>query len=173
MTSTINCAPNTDVDVVIIGAGLSGLTAAREIVNAGYSCRVLEARDRVGGRTWSRPLPSLVPSAMHSRDISQGMIDLGASWLNDTNQECMAKLTREFGLTLVKQNITGDVILEEVDGSLKIFPYGDAPDVSSSKLHESMCWSMSSLLTYFLVTCRYSGTSRLHSRPCRSRLSKH
>ncbi len=39
--------------VVIIGAGLAGLTAAYELSEAGYACTVLEARDRAGGRTWT------------------------------------------------------------------------------------------------------------------------
>lgn len=42
--------------VVVIGAGLAGLTAAWELGKAGYECTVLEARDRVGGRTWSERL---------------------------------------------------------------------------------------------------------------------
>jgi monoamine oxidase len=39
--------------VVILGAGLAGLSAAYELGKAGYQCLVLEARDRVGGRNWS------------------------------------------------------------------------------------------------------------------------
>ena len=40
-------------DVVIIGAGPAGLTAARRLSQTGKTVAVLEARDRVGGRTWS------------------------------------------------------------------------------------------------------------------------
>jgi monoamine oxidase len=45
-------------DVVVIGAGLAGLTAAREVVKAGKSAIVLEARDRPGGRVHSHRLPN-------------------------------------------------------------------------------------------------------------------
>lgn len=42
--------------IVVIGAGLAGLTAAWELEKSGHRCTVLEAKDRVGGRTWSQRL---------------------------------------------------------------------------------------------------------------------
>ncbi|MGY8990948.1 MAG: FAD-dependent oxidoreductase, partial [Rhodospirillales bacterium] len=38
------------LDVIIIGAGMAGITAARELTRAGRSVAILEARDRIGGR---------------------------------------------------------------------------------------------------------------------------
>ena len=47
------------MDVIVIGAGAAGLAAARELSRSGLSVLILEARDRVGGRCWTRHEPGL------------------------------------------------------------------------------------------------------------------
>ncbi len=46
-----------DADVIVLGAGFAGVAAARDLVEAGHRVVVLEARDRIGGRTWYRQIP--------------------------------------------------------------------------------------------------------------------
>ncbi len=78
--------PTRQTDVVIIGAGLAGLAAARELTKADVEVIVLEGRERVGGRTYSRP-------------ASDGTIlDLGGQWIGPT-QDHLAALAEEVGAT--------------------------------------------------------------------------
>jgi monoamine oxidase len=74
-----------ECDVAVIGAGMSGLYAARHLARAGKNVLVLEARDRVGGRTYSTVLPSGIS------------IDLGGQWIGPTQKRMMA-LVEEYGL---------------------------------------------------------------------------
>lgn len=112
---------DSEVDVVIVGAGLAGLSAAEKIIAAGHSCLVLEARDRLGGRTWSQAMPS-----------GEVVVDLGAAWINDTNQSRMIDLARRFGAELIEQNTKGGVVLQRESGELVGFEYGELPKVGAS-----------------------------------------
>ncbi|RDW72944.1 amine oxidase-9 [Coleophoma cylindrospora] len=110
-----------DIDVVVVGGGLSGLQSAHDIQRAGYSCVVLEARDRVGGKTWSRPTKC------------GGYVDVGAAWINDTNQSRMFALAKRFGLDLIEQCTEGNCAAESPDGGPSIiFPYGEVPNFSEA-----------------------------------------
>jgi monoamine oxidase len=79
-------AERVNVDVVVVGAGLAGLGAARAIVAAGKTVVVLEARDRVGGR-------------VHGQTLSDGetVVEVGGQWIGP-GQHLMARLNRELGL---------------------------------------------------------------------------
>lgn len=74
-----------DFDAIVIGAGIAGLSAAREMYARGASVRVLEARDRVGGRT-----------AGHR--LANGFtVEMGGQWVGRTQTEVLA-LVEELGL---------------------------------------------------------------------------
>jgi monoamine oxidase len=77
-----------EFDVVVIGAGAAGLAAARRIATAPLSLRVLEARDRAGGRGWTL------------RDGTGLPIELGCGWLHsaDENEWCIIAATLGFAL---------------------------------------------------------------------------
>lgn len=86
------------VDVVVVGAGLAGLCAARELCRGGATVRLLEARDRVGGRVFSQQLST------------GSVVELGAQWIGP-GQDHMARLVQEFGLTPFPQHCAGDKVL--------------------------------------------------------------
>ncbi|TQK52865.1 monoamine oxidase [Streptomyces sp. SLBN-118] len=62
--------PSGRTGVIVVGAGISGLAAARHLADQGEDVLVLEARDRIGGRIWT------------SDDWDGAPVDLGASWIH-------------------------------------------------------------------------------------------
>ncbi len=81
--------------VVVVGAGLAGLTAALDLAAAGAEVTVLEARDRVGGRMYGIPVSASV------------VADGGAAYLGVRHTELLA-LVREHGLGLASTAMAGD-----------------------------------------------------------------
>ena len=89
-------------DVVIVGAGAAGLTAANELKKAGLSVAVLEARDRVGGRLWT--------------DVIDGaMLEIGGQWVSP-DQDALIDTVADLGLETFSRYREGDSVYVGPDG---------------------------------------------------------
>jgi len=75
-----------DADAIVVGAGLAGLTAARELAQAGLDVIVLEARDRIGGRTWTKA------DALPGIDLDMGAMSV------DSRQPLISAEVARYGL---------------------------------------------------------------------------
>lgn len=84
-------------DVVVVGAGPSGLAAATTLVSGGLDVVVLEARDRVGGRTWTV-------------DVDGSPVDLGGQWVGPT-QHHLLDVIAHLGLSTSPTPTTGASML--------------------------------------------------------------
>ena len=81
------------LDVIVIGGGFAGVTAARELAVAGRRVALLEARDRLGGRTWTSTW-------------GEHTVELGGGWVHWFQPHVFAELTRA-GLELAESHWAG------------------------------------------------------------------
>jgi len=125
------CASKEDVDaadVIVVGAGLSGLSAARELIHRGKDTVVLEARNRVGGRMVRKSV------------IDGGWIDLGGQWIGPTQANILS-LAKSLGVKHFDSYATGRTVVNykgassTIDGSFP--PSTPLPSVSPAEIAEA------------------------------------
>ncbi|MGI8507341.1 MAG: flavin monoamine oxidase family protein [Solirubrobacteraceae bacterium] len=111
-------------DVVVIGAGLAGLSAASDLDKAGHSVVVLEARNRVGGRTLNHHLGG------------GEVVEVGGQWLGPGQNRIMAR-ARSLGIKTFKTYAKGAQVLDyagqvsHFTGLIPPLPQADASDFAS------------------------------------------
>lgn len=89
-----------DFDVLVIGAGMAGLAAARTLQENGYTVAILEARDRIGGRLWT------------NRDLDGIPLDLGASWIHGIEENPLTELADEFGIERAPTDYDSNIVYD-------------------------------------------------------------
>jgi polyamine oxidase len=92
--------------VIVIGAGVSGLTCAAFLAEAGVDVSVVDARDRIGGRVWTG-------------DVGGHSVDLGGAWIHGPIGNPLAEFCRSAGLEWVSDGAWGSRMqVHAADGSL-------------------------------------------------------
>ena len=116
-------SPVRNAEVLIIGAGMSGLAAARTLADKGVSAIILEARDRIGGRTWT--------------DSSLGLpLDLGASWIHGVTGNPVTKLAKEFNADTTPTDYENGILFDADGSEISDSEYAEIEDLFESIYEE-------------------------------------
>ncbi|MEM7270406.1 MAG: FAD-dependent oxidoreductase [Pseudomonadota bacterium] len=97
--------PSKHTSILIVGGGLTGLALADMLVTAGRDVRVIEARNRLGGR-------------ILTKEIDGAAFDMGPAWIWP-GQPRIAALAERLGLTIFEQHSKGRLVFQAADGSIR------------------------------------------------------
>jgi monoamine oxidase len=144
-------------DCVVIGAGLAGLIAARDLQRSGQSVLLIEARDRIGGR-------------MHRKQLASGQwIDRGGQWVGATHHRFLALLD-EYGVRRFASPAHGRTVLVfngdryEFNGFFQGFYEGETPGISEAEWRDATeAWQRFQALS-IAMPAGYPGASEQNQR---------
>ncbi len=102
--------------VVVVGAGIAGLTVANALTHAGIDCVVLEARDRTGGR-------------LHTIDLAGAPVDMGGSWIHHPDGNPLRTFAEQVGVACQPGNPLA---------GLAGYDCGESRRLSRSEVEESL-----------------------------------
>jgi monoamine oxidase len=91
-------------DALVIGAGFAGLTAARDLAKDGKRVLIIEARDRIGGRTWYRPFADTAYS-----------VEMGGGWVDPVFNVALMREIERYGIVLAETPV-GESQVAVLDG---------------------------------------------------------
>lgn len=103
--------PTSTHDVVVVGAGVTGLTAALRLVEQGKDVVVLEARDRVGGR---------LSTESHGPSGQESDFEVGGQWVSP-DQTALLAMVEDLGLETYPRYREGDSVFVTPDGAIERF----------------------------------------------------
>jgi monoamine oxidase len=114
-SQAITTTPSANADVIIIGAGIAGIAAARLLKAQGYNVLILEARNRIGGRIWT--------------NNSLGYpLDLGASWIHGISNNPIKQLADKFELKTLLTDYDARQIFDDQGTPLSDNAYNSLTD---------------------------------------------
>ena len=117
-------------DVVIIGAGVAGLMAARSLAEAGRSVLLLEARDRIGGRVWTRHEVDTSAPIELGAEFIHGQIPRTLNLLHEAGEAALNTDGGQWTLANGQPQQRTDPLFEQLQNGMKKAGLLDKPDVS-------------------------------------------
>jgi monoamine oxidase len=109
----------TDVDIVVVGGGASGVGAARRLAHANLRTRVLEAGPRLGGRAWTHEIAGLA-------------LDLGCGWMHSADRNGWVHVARDLRVDINQSKAAWGAQFRNLDFS---------PDEQSQAWHAFESWT--------------------------------